>query len=76
METLFGDKIDRTKIKCKEARQILALRQRQAALMGAANYADLKLADTMAQTRDRVWALLDAKTTDALSAAWPKGEAA
>ncbi len=41
------------------AQQILALRQRQATLMGHANYADLKLADTMAQTRERVWALLD-----------------
>ena len=50
------------------ARQILALRQRQAALMGAANYADLKLADTMAQTRDRVWALLDAVWVRALPA--------
>ena len=41
------------------AAQILALRQRQAALMGCANYADFKLADTMAQTRARVWTLLD-----------------
>ncbi len=41
------------------AQQILALRQRQAALMGCANYADFKLIDTMAQTRQRVWALLD-----------------
>jgi len=41
------------------ARQILALRQRQAALMGCASYADFKLADTMAGRRDRVWALLD-----------------
>ncbi|MDT7835680.1 M3 family metallopeptidase [Aquabacterium sp. OR-4] len=40
-------------------RDILALRRRQAALMGCANYADFKLADTMAQTRQRVWALLD-----------------
>ncbi|MEK8049052.1 M3 family metallopeptidase [Ideonella sp. DXS22W] len=40
-------------------RDILALRRRQAALMGAACYADFKLADTMAQTRQRVWALLD-----------------
>ena len=41
------------------ARQILALRQRQATLMGCASYADFKLADSMAQTRARVWALLD-----------------
>ena len=41
------------------ARQILALRQRQAVLMGNANYADFKLADRMALSRDRVWALLD-----------------
>ena len=39
--------------------QRLALRQRQATLMGCANYADFKLADTMAQTRARVWTLLD-----------------
>ena len=50
------------------ARQILALRQRQAALMGAANYADFKLTDTMAQTRERVWALLDAVWVRALPA--------
>ena len=50
------------------ARQILALRQRQAALMGAANYADFKLTDTMAQTPDRVWALLDAVWVRALPA--------
>lgn len=41
------------------AAQILALRQRQAVLMGCANYADFKLADTMAQTPARVWTLLD-----------------
>lgn len=41
------------------AAQILALRQRQAALMGHASYADFKLTDTMAQTPARVWALLD-----------------
>lgn len=41
------------------ARQILALRQRQAALMGQASFADFKLADTMARTPDRVWDLLD-----------------
>jgi len=40
-------------------RELLALRQRQAALMGRATYADFKLEDTMARTRDRVWALLD-----------------
>ena len=50
------------------ARQILALRQRQAQLMGAPSYADFKLADTMAQTRDRVWALLDAVWAPALAA--------
>ena len=41
------------------AQQILALRQRQATLMGHASYADFKLTDTMAQTPARVWALLD-----------------
>jgi len=41
------------------ARQMLALRQRQARLMGHDTYADFKLTDTMAQTRQRVWALLD-----------------
>ena len=40
-------------------RQILALRARQAALLGHANYADYNLADTMAQRRERVWSLLD-----------------
>ena len=40
-------------------RQILALRARQAALLGHANYADYNLADTMAQRRERVWTLLD-----------------
>jgi peptidyl-dipeptidase Dcp len=40
-------------------RQILVLRQRQAALMGCETYADFKLTDTMAQRRERVWALLD-----------------
>ena len=40
-------------------RQILALRARQAALLGYANYADYNLADTMAQRRERVWSLLD-----------------
>ena len=41
------------------ARRILALRARQAALMGCADYAEFKLADTMALTPARVWALLD-----------------
>ena len=41
------------------AQQILALRQRQAVLMGGTSYADVKLTDTMAGTPDRVWALLD-----------------
>ncbi len=41
------------------AREMLALRQRQAALMGCANFADFKLGDTMAGRRERVWALLD-----------------
>ncbi|MBL8349749.1 MAG: M3 family metallopeptidase [Burkholderiaceae bacterium] len=50
------------------AAQILALRQRQARLMGAASYADYKLADTMAQGRDRVWALLDSVWAPALAA--------
>lgn len=39
--------------------ELLALRQRQAALMGHAHYAEFKLTDTMAMTADRVWALLD-----------------
>jgi len=41
------------------AREILALRREQAALLGYASYADYALADTMAQTRGRVWQLLD-----------------
>ena len=41
------------------ASRILVVRQRQAALMGHASFADFKLTDTMAQTRQRVWALLD-----------------
>jgi peptidyl-dipeptidase Dcp len=41
------------------AREILALRREQAALLGHACYADHALADTMALTRERVWALLD-----------------
>lgn len=41
------------------AREILALRREQAQLLGYATYADYALADTMARTRDRVWALLD-----------------
>jgi peptidyl-dipeptidase Dcp len=40
-------------------REILALRRRQAELLGHANYADYALADTMAQRRERVWALFD-----------------
>ena len=39
--------------------ELLALRQRQARLMGRDTYADFKLEDTMARTRGRVWALLD-----------------
>ncbi|MBP6901411.1 MAG: M3 family metallopeptidase [Burkholderiaceae bacterium] len=50
------------------ARELLALRRRQAQLMGADNYADFKLADTMAGTRQRVWALLDEVWTRALPA--------
>ncbi len=41
------------------AAQTLALRQRQAQLMGHANYAAFKLTDAMAQRPERVWALLD-----------------
>ena len=41
------------------AQQILALRQRQAELMGCANFAEFKLMDTMAGQPARVWALLD-----------------
>ena len=41
------------------ARDILALRREQAALLGYDSYADYALADTMAGTRERVWALLD-----------------
>ena len=50
-------------------RQILALRARQAALLGYANYADYNLADTMAQRRERVWDLLDEVWQRALPAA-------
>jgi len=39
--------------------RILAVRQRQAVLMGHAHFAEFKLTDTMAQTPQRVWALLD-----------------
>ena len=39
--------------------RILAARQRQAALMGCANYAEFKLSDRMALAPDRVWTLLD-----------------
>ena len=41
------------------AREMLALRQRQASLMGCANFAEFKLIDTMAGTPAQVWALLD-----------------
>ena len=51
------------------AREILALRREQAALLGYASYADYALADTMAGTRDRVWKLLDEVWTRALPAA-------
>nr|WP_246312253.1 M3 family metallopeptidase [Aquabacterium terrae] len=39
--------------------EILALRREQATLLGFPTYADYALSDTMAQTRERVWALLD-----------------
>ncbi len=39
--------------------RLLALRRRQAELLGYACYADYALADSMAQRRERVWALLD-----------------
>ncbi len=51
------------------AREILALRREQAALLGHANFADHALADTMAGSRDRVWALLDEVWERALPAA-------
>ena len=41
------------------AREMLALRQRQAVLMGCANFAEFKLIDTMAGSPAQVWALLD-----------------
>jgi peptidyl-dipeptidase Dcp len=41
------------------AREILELRREQARLLGYASFADYALADTMARSRDRVWALLD-----------------
>jgi peptidyl-dipeptidase Dcp len=41
------------------AREILALRREQARLHGHTSYADYALADTMACTQSRVWALLD-----------------
>lgn len=50
-------------------REILALRREQAALLGHASYADHALADTMAGTRERVWALLDEVWQRALPAA-------
>ena len=40
-------------------REMLALRQRQATLMGCANFAEFKLIDTMAGSLAQVWALLD-----------------
>lgn len=51
------------------AREILALRREQAALLGYASYADYALADNMAGTRERVWALLDQVWERALPAA-------
>jgi peptidyl-dipeptidase Dcp len=50
------------------AREILALRREQAALLGYASYADYALADTMARSRDRVWSLLDEVWMRALDA--------
>ena len=41
------------------AREILALRREQAALLGHASYADYALADTMARDQSQVWRLLD-----------------
>jgi peptidyl-dipeptidase Dcp len=41
------------------AREILALRREQAQLLGQPTYAHHALTDTMAQTPERVWALLD-----------------
>ena len=41
------------------AREILALRREQAAAHGYACYADYALADSMARSQSRVWALLD-----------------
>jgi peptidyl-dipeptidase Dcp len=51
------------------AREILALRREQAALLGYASYADFALADTMAGRPERVWALLDEVWSRALPAA-------
>ena len=50
------------------ARETLALRQRQAQLMGCANFADFKLIDTMAGSPAQVWALLDQVWQQALPA--------
>lgn len=50
------------------AREILALRREQAQLLGYPTYADYALTDTMAQTRDRVWTLLDEVWRRALAA--------
>ena len=40
-------------------REMLVLRQRQAALMGCTDFAEFKLIDTMAGRPERVWSLLD-----------------
>ncbi|MFN0185741.1 MAG: M3 family metallopeptidase [Aquabacterium sp.] len=48
--------------------RILALRREQAALMGHDNFADHALSNTMAQRRDKVWALLDEVWAKALPA--------
>jgi peptidyl-dipeptidase Dcp len=49
-------------------REILALRREQAAAHGHACYADYALADTMARSQTRVWALLDEVWAKALVA--------
>jgi len=50
------------------AAKILALRAEQARLLGHASFADLALSDTMAQTPQRVWTLLDEVWRRGLSA--------
>ncbi|GAP37011.1 M3 family metallopeptidase [Piscinibacter sakaiensis] len=50
------------------AAEILALRQEQARLLGYATFADYAIADNMAGTRERVWALLDEVWARALPA--------